>query len=175
MNDGPPADPSAGPPSDPATDPYELARSCADAMWAGDRASQALGMRLVDVAPGAATLGMTVRDDMVNGHGTAHGGFVFLLADSAFAFACNGYDVRTVAYGCTITYLTPARLGDGLTAVASERSRSGRTGTYDVTVRVAERVIAEFRGTSRTVGGPVRPVRDTSSGAAPRLGDRRST
>jgi acyl-CoA thioesterase len=166
VNDGPPADPSPGPALDPITDPSELARACADAMWAEDQASQELGMRLVDVGPGAATLEMTVRADMVNGHGNAHGGFVFLLADSAFAFACNGYDVRTVAYGCTITYLTPARLGDELTAVATERSRSGRTGTYDVTVRVAERVVAEFRGTSRTVGGPVRPVRETYAGLA---------
>ena len=168
MNHGPSADPATGSPPDPASDPYELARACADAMWAEDRASQALGMRLVDVGPGAATLEMTVRADMVNGHGNAHGGFVFLLADSAFAFACNGYDVRTVAYGCTITYLAPARLGDELTAVASERSRSGRTGIYDVTVRVAERVVAEFRGTSRTVGGSVRPVRDTYTDETPR-------
>lgn len=164
---GPPPDASTGPPPDPATDSYALAHACADAMWAADSASQALGMRLVDVGPGAATLEMTVRADMVNGHGNAHGGFVFLLADSAFAFACNSYDVRTVAYGCTITYLTPARLGEELTAIATERSRSGRTGTYDVTVRVAERVVAEFRGTSRTVGGPVRPVPETYAPEAP--------
>ena len=122
-------------------------------MWAEDRASQRLGMRLVDVGPGTATLTMTVRDDMVNGHGIAHGGFVFALADSAFAFACNSYDVRTVAYACTITYLAPTRLGDELVAVATERSRSGRTGTYDVTVTSAGEVVAEFRGTSRTLGG----------------------
>lgn len=133
----------------------ETARACADAMWAEDRASQGLGMRLADVGPGTATLAMTVRGDMVNGHGIAHGGFVFALADSAFAFACNSYDVRTVAYGCAITYLTPARLGDELVAVATERSRSGRTGTYDVTVSTGDRVVAEFRGTSRTLGGAV--------------------
>ena len=135
--------------------PDETAKACADAMWADDRASQALGMRLVDVLPGTATVAMTVRDDMVNGHGIAHGGFVFSLADSAFAFACNTYDVRTVAYACTITYLAPTRLGDELVAVASERSRSGRTGTYDVTVSVGDEVVAEFRGTSRTLGGPL--------------------
>jgi acyl-CoA thioesterase len=124
-------------------------------MWADDRASQSLGMRLVDVGPGTATLTMTVRDDMVNGHGIAHGGFVFSLADSAFAFACNSYDVRTVGYGCQITFLAPSRLGDEMVAVAAERSRSGRTGTYDVTVSVRDQVVAEFRGTSRTLGGPV--------------------
>ena len=133
----------------------ETARACADAMWAEDRASQGLGMRLTEVGPGTATLAMTVRDDMVNGHGIAHGGFVFALADSAFAFACNSYDVRTVAYGCAITYLAPARLGDELVAVATERSRSGRTGTYDVTVSALDQVVAEFRGTSRTLGGAV--------------------
>ena len=79
----------------------ETARACADAIWAEDRASQSLGMQLVDVAPGTATLAMTVRADMANGHGIAHGGFVFLLADSAFAFACNSHDVRTVAYACS--------------------------------------------------------------------------
>jgi acyl-CoA thioesterase len=131
----------------------ETARACADALWAEDRASQSLGMRLVDIGPGTATLAMTVRHDMVNGHGIAHGGFVFLLADSAFAFACNSHDVRTVAYACAVTYLAPARLGDELVAVAVERSRSGRTGTYDVTVSDADEVVAEFRGTSRTIGG----------------------
>ena len=133
--------------------PDETAKACAQVMWAGDRASQGLGMRLVGVGAGTATLAMSVRDDMVNGHGIAHGGFVFSLADSAFAFACNSHDVRTVAYGCTITYLAPTRLGDDLVAVAVERSRVGRTGTYDVTVSTSERVVAEFRGTSRTVGG----------------------
>ncbi len=135
------------------SDSKAVARACADAMWVEDQASQRLGMRLDDVGPGTATLTMTVRDDMVNGHGIAHGGFVFALADSAFAFACNSYDVRTVAYGCTITYLAPTRLGDQLRAVATERSRSGRTGTYDVTVTSAGEVVAEFRGTSRTLGG----------------------
>lgn len=131
----------------------EKARACAEALWAEDSASQGLGIRLVDVGPGTASLVMAVRDDMVNGHGLAHGGFIFALADSAFAFACNTYDVRTVAYACVITYLAPARLGDELVAVADERSRSGRTGTYDVTVAVGDRAVAEFRGTSRSVGG----------------------
>lgn len=133
--------------------PEETARACAAAMWREDRASRDLGMRIVDVGPGTATVGMPVRADMVNGHGIAHGGFVFALADSAFAFACNSHDVRTVAYGCTITYLAPCRLGDELVAVAAERSLVGRTGTCDVSVRVGDVVVAEFRGTSRTLGG----------------------
>ena len=122
-------------------------------MWAEDQASRQLGMQIVDVGPGTATLTMTVREDMVNGHGIAHGGFVFALADSAFAFACNSYDVRTVAYACTISYLAPTRLGDALRATATERSLVGRTGTYDVTVYAGDTVVAEFRGTSRTLGG----------------------
>lgn len=134
-------------------DAVATARACAAAMWSEDRASQQLGVRLEHVGPGTATLTMTVRDDMVNGHGIAHGGFVFALADSAFAFACNSYDVRAVAYACTVTYLAPTRLGDPLTASATERSRVGRTGTYDVTVTTGDTVVAEFRGTSRTVGG----------------------
>lgn len=134
-------------------DPASLAQACAQAMWAEDRTSQSLGMRLVDVSPGAAELAMTVRAEMVNGHGIAHGGFVFALADSAFAFACNSHNVRTVAYACTITFLAPVRLGHELFAVARERSLVGRTGTYDVTVRADDQVVAEFTGTSRTVGG----------------------
>jgi len=136
-----------------SADPAATARACAAAMWAEDRASQQLGMRIAEIGPGTATLTMTVRDDMVNGHGIAHGGFVFALADSAFAFACNSHDVRTVAYACTITYLAPTRLGDDLHATATEHSRVGRTGTYDVTVTSGDAVVAEFRGTSRTLGG----------------------
>ena len=135
--------------------PDQTAKACAEAMWAEDKASRALGMRLVDVLPGTARVTMTVREDMVNGHGIAHGGFVFSLAASAFAFACNTYDGRTGAYACAITYLAPTRLGDELVAQATERSRSGRTGTYDVTVSVGDQVVAEFRGTSRTLGGPL--------------------
>ena len=136
-----------------SADPAATARACAAAMWAEDRASQQLGMRIAEIGPGTATLTMTVRDDMVNGHGIAHGGFVFALADSAFAFACNSHDVRTVAYACTITYLAPTRRGDDLHATATEHSRVGRTGTYDVTVTSGDAVVAEFRGTSRTLGG----------------------
>ena len=133
--------------------PEETARRSAEAMWAGDAASQGLGMRIVEVGPGRATLEMTVRKDMVNGHGIGHGGFTFTLADSAFAFACNSYNRSTVAYNCEITYLSPTSLGDVLTATATERDREGRDGTYDVVVRNAEGVVAEFVGKSKEIRG----------------------
>lgn len=136
-----------------SADPRDVARRSADAMWAGDAASQAMGMRIVEVGPGTATLEMTVREDMVNGHGIGHGGFTFTLADSAFAFACNSYNRRTVAHTCEITYLAPTRLGDVLTASAVERHREGRDGTYDVTVRAAAGVVAEFVGKSKEIRG----------------------
>lgn len=136
-----------------SADPRDVARRSADAMWAGDAASQAMGMRIVEVGPGTATLEMTVREDMVNGHGIGHGGFTFTLADSAFAFACNSYNRRTVAHTCEITYLAPTRLGDVLTATAVERHREGRDGTYDVTVRAAAGVVAEFVGKSKEIRG----------------------
>lgn len=139
---------------DPAVlDPDGLARFCTDAMWAEDVASQRLGMRIVEVGAGRATVSMPLRADMLNGHGIAHGGFVFALADSAFAFACNSRNVRSVAYACAITFLTPVGGTDELVATAVEQSLVGRTGTYDVTVTASDRVVAEFRGTSRTVGG----------------------
>jgi acyl-CoA thioesterase len=122
-------------------------------MWAEDRASQGLGMRIVDVAPGRASLEMTVRDDMVNGHAIGHGGLTFTLADSAFAFACNSYNRSTVAAGADIRFLAPTRLGDVLLAEAVERERSGRDGVYDVTVRCGDVVVAEFVGRSREIRG----------------------
>ena len=134
-------------------DPHETARRSADAMWAGDAASQGLGMRIVEVGPGTATLEMPVRADMVNGHGIGHGGFTFSLADSAFAFACNSYNRRTVAHVCEITYLAPTRLGDVLTATAVERHRAGRDGTYDVRVVNDAGVVATFVGTSKEIRG----------------------
>lgn len=131
----------------------QVARRCADAMWSGDRASQQLGMRIVSVGPGRATLEMSVREDMVNGHGIGHGGFTFALADSAFAFACNSRNRRTVAHECWIRYLSPAQLGDVLRASAVERTREGRDGVYDVTVRRGDEVVAEFVGHSREIRG----------------------
>lgn len=119
-------------------------------MWAADRASQALGIAVDGVGPGRAVARLTVTPEMVNGHDIAHGGYVFLLADTAFAFACNTYGRVTVARGADITFVSPARAGDLLEAVARERHRSGRNGIYDVTVRRADgEVVAEFRGHSR--------------------------
>lgn len=135
------------------SDAGHVARRCADLMWADDRASQSLGMEIIGVGPGTATLTMVVREDMVNGHGIGHGGFTFSLADSAFAFACNSYNRRTVAHSCEITYLAPTRLGDTLTAEAVERSRDGRDGTYDVTVRTGDAVVARFVGHSKEIRG----------------------
>jgi acyl-CoA thioesterase len=122
-------------------------------MWEGDRASQALGMEIVEVGPGRAVLRMTVRDDMVNGHAIGHGGLTFTLADSAFAFACNSYDRRTVAAGAEIRFLAPTRLGDVLVATAVERTREARTGVYDVEVTAGEAVVATFVGRSHEIGG----------------------
>jgi len=135
-----------------------LARACAEAMWAEDAASRGLGMELVSVEPGHAVLAITVSDAMVNGHKLCHGGYIFTLADSAFAFACNTYNQRTVAQHCAITFVTSARLGDRLVARAVERSRVGRSGIYDVTVTREEGlVIAELRGHSRTIEGEIVP------------------
>ena len=133
----------------------DLASRVAAAMWADDTASAGLGMRLVSVGDGTAVLEMPVRDDMVNGHGMAHGGFVFTLADSAFAFACNSYNRRAVAAGAEIRFRRPTRLGDELVATAVERSSDGRDGVYDVTVTSGGTVVAEFVGRSREIGGPV--------------------
>lgn len=136
-----------------ALTPQDRARRAADAMWSGDRASQALGMRLVEVGPGRAVLEMTVREDMVNGHAIGHGGLTFSLADSAFAFACNSYNRSTVAHVCEIRFTAPTRLGDVLVAEAVERSREGRDGVYDVTVRCGDTVVAEFVGRSKEIRG----------------------
>ena len=144
-----------------ALSPDEIARACADAMWQEDDASKGLGMKLVEVKPGVATLTMTVQSHMVNGQRIAHGGFIFTLADSAFAFACNSHNDRAVAAQGNITFIRPGKLGDKLVATAREISRSGRSGIYDVRVTVGETVIAEFRGHSRTIPGTWLPVADT--------------
>jgi acyl-CoA thioesterase len=136
-----------------AVSPDDLARACADAMWSDDDASQGLGMEILDVKAGQATLAMTVKPHMVNGHGIAHGGFIFLLADSTFAFACNSHNERAVAAQCNISFIKPGKLGDRLVATAKEISRTGRSGIYDVRVTVDGVAIAELRGHSRTVGG----------------------
>jgi acyl-CoA thioesterase len=133
--------------------PDDLARACAEAMWKEDDASKGLGMEIVGIGPGHATLAMTVQPSMVNGQRIAHGGFIFTLADSAFAFACNSHNERAVAAQGNITFIQPGKLGDRLVATAREISRSGRSGIYDVRVTVDVTVIAEFRGHSRTIAG----------------------
>jgi acyl-CoA thioesterase len=121
-------------------------------MLADDVASRALGIVVSDVSLGAATATMTVRADMVNGHSITHGAFVFAVADTAFACACNSYGPLTVAAAVTVTFIAPSHAGDVLVARAVERTRFGRSGIYDVTVRRGDAVVAEFRGTSRTIG-----------------------
>lgn len=128
-----------------------MAQTAAHLMFSRDQASQGLGMELLSVSSGRAEVRMTVTAGMVNGHGMAHGGYVFLLADTAFACACNSHGPVTVAAGADISFLRPARAGDALVAVATERAVSGRSGLYDVTVTRGDDVIAEFRGRSRVI------------------------
>ena len=141
----------------------DLARACAEAMWKEDDASKGLGMEIVEIKAGQATLAVTVKPDMVNGHGIAHGGFIFTLADSAFAFACNSHNERAVAAQANISFIKPGKLGDRLIATAREISRSGRSGIYDVRVTAGDVVIAEFRGHSRTISGAWLPLADTDA------------
>jgi acyl-CoA thioesterase len=132
-----------------------LADATAEAMYSRDRAAQALGLKIVRVQPGSALLTMVVRPDMVNGHHICHGGMIFSLADTAFAYACNSYNKNTVASACHIDFLAPAKEGETLEAEAVERSAAGRTGVYDITVRVGNRTIALFRGKSYRINGEV--------------------
>ncbi len=142
--------------STPASTLQDLAESTAQAMFARDAATQSLGMKIVRMGPGTAELSMPVRPDMLNGHQTCHGGFIFALADSAFAFACNSHNRNTVASGCSIDYLAPGREGDVLTAHAVEQSRAGRLGLYDIIVTNQDGVrIALFRGKSYQISGEV--------------------
>jgi acyl-CoA thioesterase len=139
-----------------AGDAQALAERVGANMWAKDTASQRLGMRLLRIAPGEAQLAMAVRGDMLNGHAICHGGFIFTLADSAFAYACNSYNLVTVASGCAIDFLAPAREGDVLTAVGRERSASGRTGVYDIEVANQRGdKVALFRGKSYRLKGHI--------------------
>jgi len=137
--------------------PQQVAEAVRDAMFANDRASKSMGMEILAVGPGAATLRMEVRDDMLNGFDICHGGFITTLADSAFAFACNSHNELTVASGFAIDIVAPGRAGDTLTAVAGEVSLSGRTGVYDITIRnQRDELVAVFRGKSyRIKGKPV--------------------
>jgi acyl-CoA thioesterase len=132
-------------------------------MWKEDSASSGLGMEILDMKAGRATMAMTVKPHMVNGHGITHGGFVFLLADSTFAFACNSRNERAVAAHCNISFIRPGKLGDRLIATATEISRSGRSGIYDIRVTAGDAVIAEFRGHSRTIAGTWLPGADNEA------------
>lgn len=135
-----------------------IAEAAAQAMWAEDRASRALGMELVSVGPGRAVVRMPVREDMCNGHRLCHGGMIFSLADSAFAFACNSHNKVTVANNCSVAFIASAHAGDVLTAEAVERHRGGRSGICDVTVSdQTGRPIAVFRGHSTQVKGELVP------------------
>jgi len=137
-------------------DPLSLARRCAEAMLSRDQASQGAGISVDDVGPGRASARMTVLPAMTNGHDICHGGYVFLLADTAFAVACNSYGDTTLAQACDIVFAQPAHAGDELRADAVERLRFGRNGVYDVTVRRSGgEVVAEFRGRSRALGTPL--------------------
>lgn len=139
-------------------DAAAIARACADAVLAEDATGRDLGIKLISVAPGQAVLGLTVAEKMVNWHDTCHGGFIFLLADSAFGYACQTYNNRMVAQHCNITYLNPAQRGDSLRAHAVERQRAGRNAIYDVTVtRTDGLAIAEFRGSARIIEGRLLP------------------
>lgn len=133
---------------------YPVPHGPAAAMFAADAASRGLGMELLHVGQGSAVVRMRVALQMLNGHSICHGGYVFMLADTAFACACNSDGPVTLAAGADISFVAPAREGEVLVATATERARYGRSGIYDVTVRRDDEVIAEFRGRSRTVGGP---------------------
>jgi acyl-CoA thioesterase len=138
------------------SDAQALAELAGKTMYERDAASQALGMTLDAIRPGYARMRMRVRGDMLNGHGTCHGGYIFMLADSAFAFACNSHNFNTVGAGCTIDYLAPGRAGDVLVAEAVEQALAGKTGVYDVVVTDQDgRKVALFRGKSHRVAGHV--------------------
>lgn len=137
-----------------ALNEQQLAQASADAMWSDDRASRALGMTITGIAPGSASMTMTIREDMVNGHNICHGGFIFSLADSTFAFACNSYNLNAVASGARIEFLAPGYLGDTLTASARVVSQGRRSGIYDVKVtNQNDKMVALFRGNSARIGG----------------------
>jgi len=143
-------------------DPQQLAELAGRTMYERDPASQKLGMTLEQIRPGYALMRMRVREDMLNGHGTCHGGYIFMLADSAFAFACNSHNFNTVGAGCSIDYLAPGREGDVLSAEAVEQALSGKTGVYDIVVTNQEgRKVALFRGKSHRVNGMVAEVGNT--------------
>ncbi|GAB3626747.1 hydroxyphenylacetyl-CoA thioesterase PaaI [Pandoraea terrae] len=149
-----PSTPSAATSADMTPD--QLARAAGDAMYSADRCSQWLGIELQEIRPGYARMTMRVRDEFLNGHAICHGGLMFTLADSTFAFACNSHNINTVAAGCSIEFLKPVYGGDTLTAEASEQVLSGRYGIYDIRVtNAAGEVVAMFRGKSAQIKGNV--------------------
>ena len=139
-------------------DGLEVARRTAAAMERADAAGRGAGVRLLDVGPGRARVALTVEPRHVNGHGICHGGYLFLLADAALAYASNSYGTSAVASGADIVFLRPVALGAELVAEAAERARAGRTGLYDVTVRDGDEPVAEFRGSTRQVPGLAPPT-----------------
>jgi acyl-CoA thioesterase len=139
--------------------PEQLALATGQAMYESDKCSRALGLELLEVRPGYARMQMNVRADFLNGHGICHGGMIFTLADSTFAFACNSYNINTVAAGCSIEFLRAVKGDDRLTAEAVEQSLAGRTGIYDIRVTNREgETVAMFRGKSAQIKGNVIPV-----------------
>jgi acyl-CoA thioesterase len=143
----------------------ELAVACAKAMWEEDHVAQNLGMTLDLINPGKAQISMPVGGDMINGHEICHGGYIFILADSAFAYACNSHNQFCVAQHCDISFLRSAKKNDTLSALASERVRQGRTGICDITVtNQLQEIVAEFRGISRTIKGEFIPQQKIKSG-----------
>lgn len=140
----------------------DIARECASTMFANDRASKAFGIQVDVSQPGRAEASLVVRDDMLNGHDVCHGGIIFTLADTAFAFACNGYNQLTLAAGAAIDFMQPGKAGDRLTAVATERHRGGRSGVYDVVVSNQDDAqVAVFRGRSHATRQPILGKTDT--------------
>lgn len=138
--------------SDAAITAQQVAEAVRDAMWKDDHASKALGMQVLAIGPGTAQLCMAVRPDMLNGHQICHGGLMTTLADSTFAFACNAYNELTVASGFDVNIIASAKLGDTLTATATEVAKTRRTGVYDIDVRDQNgKRIAAFRGRSMTL------------------------
>jgi len=134
--------------------PQEIADRATRIMWEGDTASSWAGMELGAVSPGTAAVSMTIKPEHCNGHGTAHGGVIYMLAGTAFAMAINSYNERAVAQGGSISYLAPANQGDVLTATAKEVAQAGRSGVFDVSIHNQSNVtVAEFRGNSRKIGG----------------------
>ena len=142
--------------------PEQVATRCAEIMWPDDHAARGLGMKIVAVGPGTATLTMTVRQDMVNSHGTCHGGFIFAVADSTFAYACNSFNHRAVAAGVDINFLAPAHLGDLLTARGQVRHQGGRSGLYDIEVTNQDgKLVAVFRGRAARIKGHFLEIEET--------------